>query len=157
MKLSSRTGPKSCSTLQNSNESFTKCDEKRNNTGCKISASHLAISCCAQPTIDKIGLNGIGSGLCTFGRPYILGRIDPVGRIRLYTSTLILFCLTFPSRNACSARSFLAVLSCSSQLPKSSNFVESFNISIIFATYSALSIKTVPAPLSGLVITMSSL
>ena len=63
----------------NVKESFTQCEEYSFRTGAKISANHFASSCREEPIIDKIGLSGMFS-LCVFGKPYIRGRCEPVGR-----------------------------------------------------------------------------
>ena len=65
--------------LANVKESFTQCEEFNCRTCAKISANHLASSCWEEPIIDKIGLSRMFS-LCVLGKPYILGRYEPVGR-----------------------------------------------------------------------------
>ena len=55
--------------LANSKESWTTREEYMSRTGLRISASHLAIACCALPTMDSMGRSGIGVGLCALGTP----------------------------------------------------------------------------------------
>ena len=63
----------------NVNESFMQLVENCSSTGCKMLASHLASSWWEEPTMDRIGLNGVPS-LCVLGNPYIHGLCEPVER-----------------------------------------------------------------------------
>ena len=63
----------------NVKESFMQCEEYSFRTGADISANHFARLCWEEPIIDKIGLSGIFS-VCVFGKQYICGRCEAVGR-----------------------------------------------------------------------------
>ena len=66
----------------NVNESFMQLVENCSSTGCKMLASHLASSWWEEPTMERIGLNGVPS-LCVLGNPYIRSLCEPVGRASL--------------------------------------------------------------------------
>ena len=54
-------------------------------TGFRSLASHWAVACWGEPLTDKISHNGI----CTWGTPWILEHVDPVGRVSSYTASVI--------------------------------------------------------------------
>ena len=72
-----------CMVLANVNESDMQCEENRSNTGCNRLANHFPSSRWDEPVIDSIGRSRVPS-LCVFGKPYIRGLCDPVGRIASY-------------------------------------------------------------------------
>ena len=47
-------------------------------TGLSNVDNHLAVACWGEFTMESIGRSG-AFGLCTFGTPYILGRVAPTG------------------------------------------------------------------------------
>ena len=124
-------------------------------TGWRRLVSHLASSCWADPVIDKNGCSGT-SFLWVFGRPYMRGRWEPVGQIALYSVLEIYFSFLSRSKRHCISVSILAVLSLLVASPRSRNLVVSFRIVFILSLYSFLLRIMTPAPLSGLVMRISS-
>ena len=137
-------------------ESDTQLADRSLRTGWRRQVSHLASSCWADLVIDRIGRKG-ASFLWVFGRPYMHGRWEPVGRIALYNIFEINFSLFSCSNRRCICASILAVLSLLVAGPRSRNLVVSFRTVIILSLYSFLLRITTPDPLSGFVMMMSSL
>ena len=104
-------------------ESDTQLADRSWRTGWRRQVSHLASSCWADPVIDRIGRKGT-SFLRVFGRPYMRGRWEPVGRIALYAVFEINFSLFSCSNRRCICVSILAVLSLLMAGPRSRNLVE---------------------------------
>ena len=92
--------------------------------------------------------------LCSFGRPYILGLIEPIGLIAITIDCSISLLLTSFFKKSIVEFSVLFKLSNSLVCPNLTNFIESFRISLILSKFSFLSNKTIPEPLSGLAITI---
>jgi len=84
------------------------------------------------------------------------GRCEPVGRIALYSVLEIIFSLLSCSNRGCISVSILAVLSLLVAGPRSRNLVVSFRIVFILSLYSFVLRITTLAPLSGLVMRISS-
>jgi len=137
-------------------ESDTQLADRSLRTDWRRQVSHLASSCWADPVIDRIGRKG-ASSLWVFGRPYMRGRWEPVGRIALYSVFEINFSLFSCSNRCCIFISISAVLSLLAADPRSRNLVVSFRIAIILSLFSFLLRITTPDPLSGFVMMMSSL
>ena len=72
-------------------ESDTQLADRSWRTGWRGQVSHLASSCWADPVIDRIGRKDT-SFLWVFGRPYMRSRLEPVGRMALYS----VFEINFP-------------------------------------------------------------
>ena len=66
------------SSSTNSKLSLTHLELKSSTTGSNNRANHLEMSYAADPNIEIIGLSGT-SFLCILGKPYALGRDEPVG------------------------------------------------------------------------------
>jgi len=121
-------------------ESYTKLKDKSWRTCWRRLVSHLASSCWADPVIDKFGRRDT-SFLWVFGRPYMCGCWEAVGRIALYSGLEINFSLLSCRHRRCISVSILVVLSLLVARPKSRNLVVSFRIVFILSLYSFLTAK----------------
>ena len=82
-----------CMILAKANEADMQCDENRFNTDRNKPVNHLPNSCWGRYVIDSTGRNGVPS-LCVFGKPYVRGLCDSVGRIASYIHFSIRSALT---------------------------------------------------------------
>ena len=139
----------------NSKLSFTHLEQNDSCTGDNSCATPFNTIYCGAPVIDSIGGNGTCC-FCTFGRPYIPGRTEPIGLTLSNFSAVIYPYLHSFARNECNLLSTASVLLNCEHGPNLANFDVSHTMTSISFKYLILDITTTARPLSGLVIISSA-